>query len=138
MIVFYRVFDRYNVAVEVFVYIVYHARQSRRLAASCGARNQEQPAGPPAQGGTNLWQAYFLKRHDLRWDKTQNNRNITLLAKNSHAESGLIAVSKTKIGPALFLKFLLIALGRYAFHQSDRIVGFEHFRFQRPEPAVYS
>jgi hypothetical protein len=138
MIVFYRLFNGYYVAVEVFVNIVYHGSEGGRFATSGWSCNQEQPSRPAAQSLANLRQTYFIKGQNFRRDKTQNQRKVALLAKYRNTKSALIAKCKTKVCAAFFLKLLLVPVGCNTSHQSRSIIRLENFGFQGPERTVYS
>ena len=58
---------------------------------------------------------------------SQHHRHVSALAEDGDAEAGLVAEGKPEVGTAGFLKFLLAAVRRDAFHQAHRVGGFEHF-----------
>ena len=138
VIVFDRVFQRDDVMIEVVIHPIDHAGQRGRFAAAGRAGDQKQTARAFEQIDNDRRQANLLERQKFVGDPPQDNADMAALFEDRYAKTRLFAESETKVGPAHFLKFLLVALGRDALHQSDGILRFENLRIELQHPPTLS
>ena len=112
--------------VEVFVDVVDHRRQRRRLARTGRPGDQENPARAAADLLGHLRQADLLERQNFVGDSPQHQRAISLLLENRHAEARFFAVGKPEVARTGLFIFLLNALGRDRLHERNGVFRLQH------------
>ena len=120
-----RVFQRDDVPIVVLVDEVDHAGQAGRLAGAGRAGDQQQAARPGDQPVDGLGHADLLEGQELARNAPQHHADVAVLLEDGDAEAVAVGELDGEVGPALFLQFLLAAVGRDALHQGGGVVAVE-------------
>ena len=126
-----RVFDRDDVAVEVVVDPVDHARQAGRLPRAGRPGDEDQTSGTLDQLLHDRRQADLLEGQELVRDTPEDEADVAPLLVDRHPEPRGLAEGEAEVAAADLLQLLLAALGRDALHQGRGVRAFEHLRVQR-------
>ncbi len=136
VVVFDRVFDGDDVPVVAFVDVVDHRRQGGRLARTGRPGDQEHAPGPVEEFLDRGGQTDFVEREELGRDEPQRQGDVSAFLVDGGAKTPRFAELEPEVRPALFLEFLLGAVGGDGLHQGDGVFGIEDFGFELPKSAV--
>ena len=136
VIEFDRVFNRNDVTVNRFVQMLDHGGQRCRFTGTGRPGNENHASRTQNQFCNNRRGVEVFERHQLNGNLSQNHRDAASLLEYGNTETRLVAEGETEVRTADFLKFLLAAFRRDAFHQGDGVVRFQNLCFQTRQRAV--
>ena len=136
VVVLDRVFQRDDVAVVVLVDEVDHPRQAGRLAGAGRAGDEQQAARPGDEPLDRLGHADLLEGQELARNAPQHHADVAALLEDGDAETVAVGELDGEVGPALFLEFLLAAVGRDALHQAGGVVLLQRLGVEAAQAAV--